>query len=70
MTKLQGGLKTLELAPCGYAERPRLHAELQKKGTISVKEERNVTAPLSPWRLKNPREPEVQVGVGINQTTI
>jgi len=31
---------------------------------------KKVTAPLGPWRLKNPREPKVQVGVGIKQTTI
>jgi len=30
---------------------------------------KKVTAPLGPWRLKNPREPKVQVGVGIKQTT-
>jgi len=29
-----------------------------------------VTAPLGPWTLKNPREPKVQVGVGIMKTTI
>ena len=30
----------------------------------------NVTAPLGPWTLKNPREPKVQVGVGIMKTTV
>ena len=29
-----------------------------------------MTIPPGPWKLKNPREPKVQVGVGIKQTTI
>jgi len=29
-----------------------------------------VTVPQSPWKLKNPHEPDVQVGVGIKRTTI
>ena len=29
-----------------------------------------MTVPHGPWRLTNPHEPEVQVGVGIKQTTI
>ena len=30
----------------------------------------NVTVPPGPWKLKNPREPKVQVGVGIMKTTV
>ena len=29
-----------------------------------------MTAPPGPWKLKNPREPKVQVGVGIMKTTV
>ena len=32
--------------------------------------ELDVTVPPGPWKLKNPREPKVQVGVGIMKTTV
>ena len=36
----------------------------------NLQTEKKVTVPLGPWTLKNPREPKVQVGVGIMKTTI
>jgi len=35
-----------------------------------ISEKRKVTATTNPWRLKNPREPDVQVGAGIKGTTV